>query len=102
MERAGHTPPTFHSGTSMERLQLVGLHWCLVLVQMSERVLCPVMTCIVVGVDRLRFEARYGVELLDRRRAQSRERTKDRALDLSDLSILHGVNEGILRLSSMI
>ena len=51
----------------VEGLQLVRLHRGLVLVQVRERVLRPVVVRIVVGVDRLGLQTRDGVELLDRR-----------------------------------
>ena len=63
----------------MEGLQLVRLHRRLVLVQVRERVLGPVVVRIVVGVDGLGLEPGNGVELLDRGRAQAGQRTSKRS-----------------------
>merc|ERR550514_1599058 len=87
---------------SVERLELVRLDGRLVLVQVAERVLRAVVVGVVVRVDRLRLEAGDRVELLDRRRAEARERAEDRALDLGHLGVLHRVHERVLRVRRMV
>merc|ERR1712072_1455545 len=77
----------------MEGLELVRRHRDLVVVQMRERVLGAVMMGIIVGVDGLRLEARDGIELLDGRSPQTRQRAEDRALDLGNFGVLDGINE---------
>ena len=81
----------------MERLQLVRRHRGLVVVQMRERVLGAVVVGIIVRIDGLGLQARDGIELLDGRGTEARQRTEDRALDLSNLSVLDSVNERVLR-----
>ena len=49
---------------SVEGLQLVGLHRCLVLVQVRERVLCAIMMRIVVRIDGLCLETCDGIKFL--------------------------------------
>ena len=92
---------TCHTG-SVEGLQLVGLHRGLVLVQVGERVLGPVVVGIIVGVDGLGLQAGDGVELLDRRGAQAGQGPEDRALDLRHLGVLHRVHEGVLGLRGVV
>merc|ERR1719443_2678322 len=74
----------------------------LILVEVSERVLRTVVVCVIVSIDRLRFQPRDRVELFDRRRAQARESTENSALNFSDFRVLHRINEGVLRLRGMI
>ena len=88
--------------SSVEGLQLVRLDGRLVLVQVRQGVLRAVVVRVVVRVDGLRLEARDGVELLDGGRTQTRQRAEDRALDLSDLSVLHRVHERVLRLGRVV
>eukprot|EP00405_Crypthecodinium_cohnii_P052009 CAMPEP_0206599102 /NCGR_PEP_ID=MMETSP0325_2-20121206/44994_1 /ASSEMBLY_ACC=CAM_ASM_000347 /TAXON_ID=2866 /ORGANISM="Crypthecodinium cohnii, Strain Seligo" /LENGTH=165 /DNA_ID=CAMNT_0054110139 /DNA_START=87 /DNA_END=584 /DNA_ORIENTATION=- len=90
------------SSCSMEGLQLVGLNRGLVLVQVSQWVLSSVVVGIVVGIDGLRLEASNGVELLDGSSTEASQGSEDSPLDLSDLSVLHCINQGVLSLRSMI
>merc|ERR1719439_412748 len=87
-----------HTKNSVERLELVGLHWCLVFVQVCQRVLRTVVVSIVVCINGLGLQACDGVELLDRRGTQTGQCPEDSTLDLCDLCILHCIDEGILRL----
>merc|ERR1719399_1916784 len=87
---------------SVEGLKLVGLHWRLILMEVREGVLCPVVVRIVVSVDRLCLKARDRVELLDSRRTKTRERTEHRALDFRHLGVLYGINQRVLRLGSVV
>merc|ERR1719171_1418897 len=86
----------------VEGLELVRLHRRLVLVQVAERVLRAVVVRVVVGVDRLRLEAGDGIELLDRRGTEPSERTEDCTLDLRNLGVLDGVDEGVLRVRRVV
>jgi len=86
----------------VEGLQLVRLHRGLVLVQVRERVLRPVVVRIVVGVDRLGLQTRDGVELLDRRGAEPGQGPEHRPLDLRHLRVLHGVHQGVLGLRRVV
>merc|ERR1719399_1362807 len=83
---------------SVEGLKLVGLHRRLILVEVREGVLCPVVVRIVVRVDGLSLKARDRVELLDSRRAEARQRTEHRTLNLCLLSVRLGMNQRVLRL----
>jgi len=86
----------------VEGLQLVRLHRGLVLVQVRERVLRPVVVRIVVGVDRLGLQTRDGVELLDRRSTEPGQRPEHRPLDLRHLGVLHCVHQGVLGLRRVV
>merc|ERR1719199_788333 len=87
---------------SVERFELVCLHWCLVLVEMGKRVLCAVVVSIIVCIDGLSFQARNGIELLDRSRTESSKCTEDSALDFSDLGVFHRIHQCVLSFGSMI
>merc|ERR1719235_2673976 len=86
----------------VEGLELVGLHWRLILVEVRQWVLCAVVMRIIVRVDRLCLEARDRVELLDSRRAKARQGAENRTLDLRHLSVLHSINQRVLRLCSVV
>merc|ERR1719407_180364 len=88
--------------TSMERLQLVSLHRCFVLVQVCEWVLGTVVMCIIISIDRLSLEPGNCVKLLDCGRTQTSECPEHGSLDLSDLSILHSIDKSVLGLRCMI
>merc|ERR1719491_1128153 len=66
----------------VERLQFVRLHWCLVLMQVSQGILRPVMVSIVVSIDGLRFQPGDRVKLFDCCSTQSRQGAEYRALYL--------------------
>merc|ERR1719428_326884 len=86
----------------VEGLQLVGLHWGLILVQVRQWILGAVVVSIIVRIDGLCLQARNGVKLLDRGGAQASQRTEDRALDLRHLSVLDGVDKCVLSLRRVI
>jgi len=65
-------------------------------------VLRAVVVSIVVRVDGLRLQASDRVELLDRRRAEARQRTEHGTLDLCHLRVLHRINERVLRLGGVV
>merc|ERR1719310_301647 len=95
--------PDFTTTKSLvEGLQLVSLHRSLVFVQVRQWVLRTVVVGIIVGVDGLSLQACDGVKLLDGRGTQAGQRPEDRALDLSHLRILDGVDEGVLRLGRVV
>merc|ERR1719326_158776 len=87
---------------SVERFELVRLHWRLVLVQVSERVLSTVVVGIVVGINGLGLKARNSIELLDGCRTEAGQGTEYRALDLRNLSVLHGIDQGVLGLCGVV
>merc|ERR1719238_1981748 len=87
---------------SMERLQFVGFHWGLILVEVSKWVLCTIVVRVVISIDGLRLQPRYGIELLDSRSTQARERTENRTFDLGDFRVLNSIDEGVLRFGSVI
>merc|ERR1719313_1929849 len=70
--------------------------------EVREWILCPVVVYIIVRVDRLCLEARDRVELLDSRRAKARQRTEHCTLNLRHLGVLHGINQRVLRLRSVV
>merc|ERR550532_637626 len=83
--------------SAVEGRVLVGGHSGLGAVQIVQGVLVPVMVVVVVLVDGLRLEAGNGVKLLDLRRSEARQGAEDGALDLRDLGVFHGIDEGVLR-----
>merc|ERR1719160_2273701 len=87
---------------SVEGLEFVGLHWCLVLVEMREGILSAVMMRVIVCVDGLCFKTGYRIKLFDCCRTQPCESTEHCPLDLCDLCVLHGVHQGVLSFCSMI
>merc|ERR1719323_245631 len=87
---------------SVEGLELVCLHRCLVLVQVRQGILRSVMVSIIVSVNSLGFKASYRIELLDGSGAEACEGTEDSALDLSHLGILHSIDQCVLRLCRMV
>merc|ERR1719178_484974 len=98
-----HTPSgALRTKSSVERLQLISLNWSLVLVKVGQRVLSSVVVRIVVRVDGLSFKTSNGVELFDGRCAQPGEGAEYGALDLGNLCVLHCVDEGVLRLGSVV
>merc|ERR1719191_2153306 len=70
--------------------------------EMRQRIFGSVMVCIVVCIDCLSLETRYGIELLDCGSAQTCQSTKNSTLDFSHLRVLHCVNESILGLCCMV
>merc|ERR1719449_384329 len=86
----------------VEGLELVGRDRGLVLVEVSERVLGAVVVSIIVGVDGLRLETGNGIELLDGSSTKTGKGTEHSALDLRNFRVLDGVDEGILRLGSVL
>merc|ERR1719464_1915196 len=102
---SGHAlPPTHHSHPSglqdsilMERLQLVRLDRGLILMQMGEWVLGTVVMCVVVCVDCLRLQTSNRIKLFDGCCTQASQSTEHCPLDLCDFSILHSINECVLR-----
>merc|ERR1719367_1459178 len=87
---------------SMERLQLVGLYRCLVLMEVCEWILGAIMMSIIVRVDGLRFKPGDGIELLDCGCAQPRQGSEDGTLYLRNLGVLYRVHEGVLRLCRVV
>ena len=61
--------------------------------QVAERVLSTVVVGVVVRVDGLRLEPRDGVELLDRRGAQARQRASQGSARSAALLVLGGKND---------
>merc|ERR1719359_2505893 len=90
------------SAISVERLELVGLHWCLVLVQMRERILRPVVVCIIVGIDGLCFQTCDGIKFLNGGGAQTCQRSEHCSFDLGHLRVLHCIHKGVLSLCRMV
>merc|ERR1719247_2591558 len=88
--------------TSMERLQLVSLHRCFILVQVCEWVLGTIVMRIIVGIDRLSLQTGNRVKLLDGGSTQTSECPEHGTLDLSDLSILNGIDKSVLGLRCMV
>merc|ERR1719352_22502 len=88
--------------SSMERLQLVSLHRCFIFVQVCEWVLGTIVMRIIVGIDRLSLQTGNRVKLLDGGSTQTSECPEHGTLDLSDLSILHGIDKSVLGLRCMI
>merc|ERR1719198_442350 len=86
----------------VERLELVGLHRSLVLMEMSERILCAIVVGIVVCVNGLRLKASNCIKLLDSRCAQPCQCSEHSALDLGDFCVFHSVDEGVLCLGGVI
>mmetsp|Transcript_22480 Transcript_22480/g.36983 ORF Transcript_22480/g.36983 Transcript_22480/m.36983 type:complete len:237 (-) Transcript_22480:55-765(-) len=86
----------------MERFEFVGLYRRLILVQMCQWVLGPVVMRVIVCINSLRLKACDGVELLDGCGTKPGESPEHGALDLSYLRILHSVHERVLRLRSMV
>merc|ERR1719387_1011131 len=87
---------------SMERLQLVGFNRCLIFVQVSEWVLCPVVVSVIVGINGLSFQASDGVKLLDGCCSQTSQGTEDRSLDLCYFGIFHRIDQSVLGLGRMV
>merc|ERR1719321_1658623 len=87
---------------SVEGLELVGLHWGLVLVQMGERIFGPVVVCIVVGIDGLRLQACDSIKLLNGSRTQTRQCSEHGALNFSDFRVLHCIHKCVLGLCRMV
>merc|ERR1719352_1545211 len=87
---------------SVERLELVGFHRRLVLVEMRQRILCAVMMSIIVGIYSLGLKTRNSIEFLDSGSTQTSQRTEDRTFDLCDLCILNGIHQGVLGLGGMV
>merc|ERR1719272_681888 len=99
----GHGPTTVHTAlSSMEGLELVCLHWRLILVQVRQRVLGAVVVGIIVGINSLRLEAGNCVKLLDGGCTKARQGTEDCAFNLGNLSILHCVNKRVLSLRGVV
>merc|ERR1719281_1317421 len=88
--------------TSVEGLELVSLHRSLVLMEMCERVLRTIVVCIVVRINGLCFKAGNRIELLDGRCTQPGQCTKHSSFDLSNFSVFHCIDEGVLCLGSVI
>ena len=86
----------------MERLELVGLDWGLVLVQVAEWVLGTVVVSIIVGINGLGLEAGNGIEFLNRGSTETGKCTEDRTLNLRNFRILNRIDEGILRLGGVV
>merc|ERR1712227_498871 len=86
----------------MERLELVSFNRCFIFMQMCKGILCTVMVGIVVGINRLCFKASNRVKFLDCRCAKACESPEDSSLDLCHLCVLHRIDEGVLRLCSMV
>jgi len=80
----------------MKALELVGLDWGLVGVQRLERVLGPVVVSVIVSIDGLGLEPGDGIELFDGGSSEPGEGTEHGTLDLSNLSVLDGVDEDVL------
>merc|ERR1719428_1978645 len=78
--------------SSVERLELVGFHGSLVLVEVCERVFRPVMVGIVVSVNGLGLQTRDGIKLLDGGRPETGKGTENGPLDFGDLRVLHCVH----------
>merc|ERR1719440_1224908 len=87
---------------SVEGLELVGLHWCFVLVQVCKWVLCTVVVRIIVGINCLSLETSYGIKLLDGCGTQTRQGTEHSTLDLCHLCILHCIYQCVLGLRSVV
>merc|ERR1719198_1223444 len=87
---------------SVEGLQLVCLYGSFVLVQVCKWIFGTVVMGVIVCVNGLGFESSNGVELLDGGSTQAGERPEDSALDLRDLCILHGIDQGVLSLGGMV
>merc|ERR1719262_1299562 len=88
--------------SSVERLELVGFHGSLVLVEVCEWVFRPVMVGIVVSVNGLRLETRDGIKLLDRGRPEAGEGTENGPLDFGNLRVLHCVHQCVLCLRGVV
>merc|ERR1719401_2009471 len=88
--------------TLVEGLELVGLNWRLIFVQMSQRILCAIMMSVIVCVNSLRFQTSNRVKLLDSRGPKPGQRAEDCTLDFRDFSVLNSIHERILCLRRMI
>jgi len=84
------------SSSLVEALELVRLDRGLVGVERLERVLATVVVSVIVSIDGLGLEAGDGVELLDGGGTEPGQSTEHGTLDLSDLSVLDGIDEDIL------
>mmetsp|Transcript_44283 Transcript_44283/g.87401 ORF Transcript_44283/g.87401 Transcript_44283/m.87401 type:complete len:221 (-) Transcript_44283:605-1267(-) len=84
------------SSLSMERFELVRLHRSLIRREMGERILTTEVVRVVVRIDHLSLQSRYGVELLDGGGTQPCEGSEHGPLDLCNLSVLDGVDQSIL------
>merc|ERR1719161_1982668 len=87
---------------SMEGLELVSLDRRLVLVQMSKWVLRSVVMRVVVCINCLGFQSRDRVEFFDCCSTQSRKCPENSTLDFCNLSVLHSIHQGVLRLRGVI
>mmetsp|Transcript_1379 Transcript_1379/g.2534 ORF Transcript_1379/g.2534 Transcript_1379/m.2534 type:complete len:280 (+) Transcript_1379:144-983(+) len=87
---------------SMERLQLVRLHRGLILVQVRQGIFGTIVMRIIICINCLRFQSCYSVKFLDGGCAQACERPENCPLDFSDLCVLHGIHQRVLRLRGMI
>merc|ERR1719491_1528641 len=86
------THPNF-AKISVEGLEFIGLDWGLVLVQVCQWVLRPIVVSIVVSIDRLCLQTRNRVKFLDGCRTQARQSTKHGTLNFRDLSIFHSIHQ---------
>merc|ERR1719482_1412643 len=102
MLQASTTSTEQEIATSVERLQLVSLHRCFIFVQVCEWVLSTIVMRIIVSIDRLSFEPGNRVKLLDGGGTQTSECPEHGSLDLSDLSILDGIDKSVLGFRCMI
>merc|ERR1719446_1546261 len=87
---------------SVERLELVSRNWRLVFMQVRQWVLCPVVMCIIVRIDRLRFKTGNRVKLLDSRCAKASQCTEHRTFDLRNFGILNRVHQCVLGLCGVV
>merc|ERR1719440_388611 len=87
---------------SVEGLQLVGLDWCLIFMQVREWVLGAVVVGIIVGINCLCLETCDCIKLLDGGCAKSGQSTEHSPLDFRNFGVLDGVDEGVLGLGSVI
>merc|ERR1719243_267037 len=99
---ASTMPTTREITTSVERLQLVSLHRSFIFVQVCERVLGTIVMCIIVSIDGLSFEPGNSVKFLNRGGTQTSECPEHGSLNLSDLSILNGIDKRVLGFRCMI
>merc|ERR1719215_114501 len=86
----------------VERFELVGLDWCLVFVQVCERVLGTVVVRIVVRINGLSLQTGNSIKFLDGGCAQSCQSAENRTLNFCHLSIFHCINQCVLCLCSVV
>merc|ERR1719262_1174866 len=89
-------------GISVEGLELVGFHGGFIFVQMCQWVLGAIVMCIVVRINGLCLQTSNGVKLFDGCRTQASQCAEHSALDLCDLGILHGIDQGVLSLCCVV